>query len=108
MDNRESAQHELEDADALIYLFFGCPQAGRSSIRLARSAMESLDWSRIQSDFPTYFVSFGNPYVLWELATIRNYVCGYSRQPNLLRAYAQALLGRIPFQGTLPVPMPEQ
>lgn len=100
---KEVASRELADASTIIYMMFACPSAGRGSLRMSPEALESIDWERIRSGFPAYFVSFGNPYAIQELAALPNYVCAYSRQSNIITAYAQALLGRIPFQGVCPV-----
>lgn len=100
-------QREIEDADVLIYVFFSGPQAGRGSVRLAQRALQFIDRERIQSEFPVLFLSLGNPYVIWELSWMENFVCGYSRSDNVQRAYVRALLGEIPFQGKLPVTLPE-
>jgi beta-N-acetylhexosaminidase len=100
-------KREIADAQALVYIFVAGPQAGRGSIRLAQRATQFLDPDRIQSDFPSFFLSLGNPYLAWELSWMRNFVCAYSRGDNVQRAYARALLGEIPMTGRLPVTLPE-
>lgn len=100
-------EREIADADALVYVSYCGPQAGRGSIRLAQRAHQFLDRERLLSDFPTYFVSFGSPYVIWEIAGLHNFACGYSRTDNVQCAYARALLGEIPFRGRLPVKIPD-
>jgi beta-N-acetylhexosaminidase len=100
-------EREIQDADALIYVSYAGPQAGRGSIRIAQKAHQFLDRARIVSGFPTLFVSFGSPYAIWEFPWVHNFVCGYSRTDNVQKAYARALLGEIPFQGQLPVTLPD-
>jgi len=106
--NQADAERETADACALFHLFFSTLSPRRGSIRLGRAAMDAIAWKRAYSGFPVYFVSFGNPYIVWELGAIHNYVCCYSRQPQVIKAYARALLGQIPFRGKLPVDLPEQ
>jgi len=100
-------EREIADADALVYISYAGPQAGRGSLRLAQRAHQFLDRDRILSDFPVYFVSFGSPYTLWEISGLHNFACGYSRTDNVQRAYARALVGEIQFRGELPVNIPD-
>lgn len=100
-------RREIADANALVYVFFAGPQAGRGSLRLAQRAHQFLDTERILSDFPTVFVSLGSPYLIWELNWLPNFVCTYSRSDSSQAAVARALFGEIPFQGKLPVVLPD-
>ncbi len=103
-DPKTWTQH-LEQNDAAIYLFRQSPQAGRSSIRLAYPALQWIEQTRWPKDrrISRYYVSFGSPYILDELPHLPNFVCGYSDVPTVQTAYADALLGNIPFLGELPV-----
>ncbi|QYY37249.1 hypothetical protein K0V07_07135 [Ruficoccus sp. ZRK36] len=89
--------------EAVIYLTQACPRAKGGTIRLSADCHGRINWPAIKNGQAAYFVSFGNPYAIREIGIIDNYVCAYSRQPNMVEAYAKALLGKIPFMGTCPV-----
>ncbi|NLF32802.1 MAG: hypothetical protein GX591_18180, partial [Planctomycetes bacterium] len=48
------------------------------------------------------WISFSNPYHLYELPFMDPYLVTYSPSPASQRAAGRALLGQIPFTGTLP------
>ncbi len=93
--------------DAVIYLFRNGPMAGRNSVRISYNAIQSIDFVRIFSGFPCYFVALGSPYVGWEIPVLPNLVCAYSGHDAAQKAVVAALLGRLPFTGKLPVELPE-
>lgn len=94
--------------DAVIYVFAARPQAGRSSIRLSYPALQRIEQTRWpQEGIRRFFVCFGNPYVLDELPHLPNFACGYSDVATVQTAYAEALMGEIPFVGRLPVTLRE-
>jgi hypothetical protein len=49
------------------------------------------------------FVSFGDPYKLYELSFLKTYVNAYSADPATMRAFVKVLLGEIPAMGKSPV-----
>ena len=93
--------------DAVIYLFRNGPRAGRNSVRISYNAIQSIDFVRIFSGFPCYFVAFGSPYVSWEIPVLPNLVCAYSGHDAAQKAVAAAILGLIPFAGKLHIEIPE-
>jgi beta-N-acetylhexosaminidase len=105
----EGYEREVQDAALVIYTTDVGPQASRGSIRLSQRATLFLELTRnrIAAGFPSLFVSYGSPYVIWEIAGVHNFVCCYSHSDNAQRALVKAMLGEIPFAGKLPVKMPE-
>ena len=51
-------------------------------------------------------VSFGNPYQLQQVPRVGTYVVAWGGAPVSQRAAAQALVGRLPFAGRLPITIP--
>jgi hypothetical protein len=53
-------------------------------------------------------VSFGNPYIGASVPEIPAYVCAYDNAKALQDAMAEALYGKVPFKGKLPVTVSER
>jgi beta-N-acetylhexosaminidase len=58
------------------------------------------------SGVPTVAAALRMPYDLLAYPAAPTFVCAYSIQPPAMQALAQALFGRLPFAGRLPVSMP--
>jgi beta-N-acetylhexosaminidase len=63
----------------------------------ARYVVEQLPDTKIVA------VSFGSPYVVRDLPSLRTYLCAYGTQPLLQLAAVRALYGERPISGKLPV-----
>jgi beta-N-acetylhexosaminidase len=107
VDNLADYDQAVATSDAVFYLFRNGPMAGRNSARTSYNAIQSLDFVKIFSGFPSYFVSFGSPYVAWEIPLLPNLVCVYAGHEAAQKAAVAAMLGKIPFSGKLPVPLLE-
>jgi beta-glucosidase-like glycosyl hydrolase/CubicO group peptidase (beta-lactamase class C family) len=51
-------------------------------------------------------VSFGNPYLVARFPGVSTYACAYDGSPHVEAAVAQALLGKTPVTGRLPITIP--
>jgi beta-N-acetylhexosaminidase len=60
----------------------------------------------LDSGIPTAVVALRAPFDLLSFPSAPLYACTYSIQPPALQALAEALVGRIPFAGSLPVAIP--
>ena len=49
------------------------------------------------------FTSFGDPYKLYDLPFLKNYINAYSSSDDIQRAFVKVLLGEIPAVGKNPV-----
>lgn len=58
-------------------------------------------------DTQPVWISFGNPYHLYELPFMDPYIATYGGSPAAQRAAAKALLGKIPFAGKTPSELPD-
>ena len=69
------------------------------------------DWNNIMAFWRGYalrgrnvvFLSFGDPYKLYDLPFLRTYVNAYSPVDSSIRAAVKAIFGKIPFAGKSPV-----
>ena len=74
----------------------------------------STDWNNIMAFWRGYalrgrnvvFVSFGDPYKLYDLPFLRTYVNAYSPDTSSVNAAVKAIFGKIPFAGKSPVALP--
>ncbi|WPJ97845.1 glycoside hydrolase family 3 N-terminal domain-containing protein [Coraliomargarita algicola] len=96
-------QDDISAYDAVFYISNISPRPQTGSVRISSQANACINWEAMQAGQPAYFVSFGNPYLIREIGVVDNYVCCYSRQPNVVIAYTKALLGQIQFRGKCPV-----
>ncbi|MBC2600233.1 glycoside hydrolase family 3 protein [Puniceicoccus vermicola] len=101
--NSSEVPDDLSRYSAVFYVSNISPRPNTGYVRLSSRSYACINWEAIKGKQPTYFVSFGNPYMIREIGVIDNYVCAYSRQPNVVTAYTKALLGKIPFRGKCPV-----
>ena len=62
----------------------------------------------IDRDQPITAIALRMPYDVIAYPRVPTYVCAYSLQQPSLQAVAKALWGQLPFQGQLPVEIPEQ
>lgn len=84
-----------KDADLLIV-----GVVNRYHVDMARRISEAL------SSVPTTMVSFASPYYLEILPNVDAYVCTYSYLDGAQHAAVDALLGRAPMTGRLPITIP--
>jgi beta-N-acetylhexosaminidase len=64
--------------------------------------------SLMRTNPKTTLVSFGNPYIGASVPEIPVYVCAYDNAKALQDAMAEALYGKVPFKGKLPVTVSER
>jgi beta-N-acetylhexosaminidase len=64
--------------------------------------------SLMKTNPKTTLVSFGNPYIGASVPEIPAYVCAYDNAKALQDAMAEALYGKVPFKGKLPVTVSER
>jgi len=81
---------------------------GRTGQSMSRSpaAAPSLVAELLKSDRPVVVVSFGSPYLLADLPGVKTYLAAYGAQDVMQRAVADALCGKAPIGGKLPVTIP--
>ena len=97
----------VDSYDAVI---IGC------DINTMKSSGSSLfvDWNNIMAFWRGYalrgrkvvFISFGDPYKLYDLPFLRTYVNAYSASDTSVNAAVKAIFGKIPFAGKSPVALP--
>ncbi len=112
LDNRvtpEEARTALEKAnkaDIVITALFGRVRSGaKNSVGLPEPGAQLLR-RLLTTDKPLVAVSFGNPYFLNSFPNIKTYVAAYGDMTSLQRAAGNAVLGKEPFTGRLPITLP--
>lgn len=89
-------------ADVTVVSVLFKPRAFRGKTQLDDDQVRKVK-EALQRTPNTIVVSFGSPYVARQFPEAPAYVCAYSDAPVCQTAAAQALLGKIPFKGRLPV-----
>ena len=56
---------------------------------------------------PSVLIDFGNPYILSPLPQTKTYLCAYNDVEVSQIAAFNAIIGKIPFKGTLPISIPK-
>ena len=69
-------------------------------------AQAALVDSILRSGLSTVVIALRTPYDLQAFPEASTYCCAYSILPSSMEAVAEALVGRIPFRGQLPVSIP--
>jgi len=99
---------EAGEWDAIIVSLYYPPQWGWSTPRChgpeSRCLMDGFPFAN--PDVPAIFISFANPYHLYEFAFMDPYINTYGGAPGTQRATARAVLGQLPFLGKSPVAQP--
>lgn len=94
--------------DALVIGLYYPPQWGWATTRChgpeARCLMDGFPFAN--PDVPAVFISWANPFHLYEFAFMDPYLMTYGGCPGTQRAAARALLGQIPITGRSPVALP--
>ncbi len=107
---QETLYDRIEDGewDAIIVSLYYPPQWGWSTPRChgpeSRCMMDGFPFAN--PDVPAIFISFANPYHLYEFAFMDPYINTYGGAAGTQKATARAILGEIPFLGRSPVAQP--
>jgi beta-N-acetylhexosaminidase len=93
------------NADVIVVALAVRARSGAGTIAVPLVARQLLD--RLASVRARIVaISFGSPYLLRDLPSLRSYFCAYGIQPPLARAAVAALFGEAPITGKLPVTIP--
>jgi len=98
----DSARAVIRGAERVLFASSVRPIAGRGHIALPDSLAALIE--RSAAGRPTMLVSFGSPYLLRQLPAFPGgYLIAWSGNLATERAVADALTGRIPIRGRLPI-----
>lgn len=99
----ENALKKASEADVVVAGLFGRVRSGaKNSVGLPESGERVLN-QVLKSSKPVVSIAFGNPYLLRGFPSMKNYVVAYGDMPSLQSASADAVAGKIPFSGKLPI-----
>jgi hypothetical protein len=91
----------IDTYEAIFVNFHVPPRYG--TIRMHSEIVDAL-WNGWWMDHgKVVFTSFGNPYTLWELPWMPNYINMFSNTAASQRAAVKVWLGEMPAEGTCPI-----
>ncbi len=100
----DSARAVIAGAPVAVFVTNVRPVSWRGFIALPDSLARLV--TTTDSVKPTVLISFGSPYLLNQTPTVGAYLIAWSGVRAAERAVAQALLGRVPVTGRLPIRLP--
>jgi beta-N-acetylhexosaminidase len=110
VDGRASAatlaemQVRADAADVVLFSPFIRVAAGRTELAVASAVAEAVN--AVAARRPIVITAFGNPYVLQQFPATGSYVIAWAQWDPVQKAAARALVGLIPMDGRLPIPIP--
>lgn len=93
-----------KQADILLLALAVRASSGAGHMKLPDAARSLVE--RLPPNVKTVAVSFGSPYVLRDLPSLRTYLCAWGVQPVMQAAAMKALYGEAPITGRLPITIP--
>ena len=94
----------VKQADVVLLALAVRASSGAGHMKLPDTARHFVE--HLPPGVKTVAVSFGSPYVLRDLPSLRTYLCAWGVQPVMQAAALKALYGEAPITGTLPVTIP--
>src|SRR5690606_21921969 len=98
----EAAEYDVILVPAFVYV-----RSWSGIINLAPAQRDFID-RLVSTGKPVILVSLGNPYIIMGLQKPDAYVATYSGSRASQKAVAQALFGKAPMHGRLPVTIPDE
>ncbi len=102
-DTKLSVNKLIEQYDFALYLSNIKPASNKTSLRLSWTRPMGIDAPWFSAELPTVFISFGNPYHLFDVPKVQTYINAYTATPHSIRAAIEKLLGESDFVGVSPV-----
>lgn len=101
------AMKKASEADVVIAGLFGRVRSGaKNSVGLPEAGEKVLN-EVLKGKKPVVSIAFGNPYLLRGFPTMKTYIVAYGDMSSLQNASADAISGKIPFKGKLPITVGE-
>lgn len=96
---------KVRRASLVIMPVFAYVQAYQNGIDLPPVVAQICD-GILRSEVPVLLVSFGSPYIIQAFEAADGYLVAYGQSALMQEAAADAILGRAPITGTIPVSFP--
>lgn len=96
-------QDMLDKYDLLLYVANMITKSNQTVVRIEWAQPMGANCPNYQSDIPTMFISFANPYHLIDVPRIRTYINAYKFKQVNVDAVIDKMLGRSEFKGKDPV-----
>lgn len=102
-DTKLSVQQLAEKYDFALYFSNIKPASNKTSLRLNWTRPMGIDAPWFTAELPTVFVSFGNPYHLYDVPRVQTYINAYTASDATFTAVLDRILGKETFSGKSPV-----
>ncbi|MCA2015041.1 hypothetical protein LDJ79_02895 [Vibrio tritonius] len=102
-DVKLSVEDMRKKYDFALYFSNIKPASNKTSLRLNWTRPMGIDAPWFCAELPTVFVSFGNPYHLYDVPRVQTYINAYTANVETIRATINCLLGNNSFSGKSPV-----
>jgi beta-N-acetylhexosaminidase len=103
-DMLDSLGREADSASLVVIATYVRRVEGEGKFAVPQSIAAWIDSVAMRR--PTVVVSFGNPYLIRQFPSVTSYMVAYGVSDELERAAVNALLGRAPITGSVPVSLP--
>lgn len=100
-----SVEDYLEKYDIAIYFANIATASNQTTTRVTWALPMGADipWFNEEKSLPSLFISFANPYHLYDLPRIKTFINAYSANSIVLEAVIEKIMGRSTFKGINPV-----
>ena len=112
-EEKKALMHEMyrsirevhEDYDLYVYLCNMENASNNTTLRLNWNVAFGLgdDAPWFVSEIPAMMISTAYPYHLFDAPMVRTYINTYAGTENNMKAVMDAIMGRMPFEGTSPI-----
>jgi beta-N-acetylhexosaminidase len=106
-DEVDRALELAKDADAVVLAAYIKIVLSSGTVELPASHRSFL-LRLVEQNPRVVLISFGNPYIGASVPSVPTYICAYDNAKVLQEAAAEALFGKVPFKGRLPVTVSDQ
>ena len=112
LNNRSSrsdfsnAYNYARNSQLIILPYFMRAQNDDNSLKLSKKYLAFIK-KVLRLKTPSVLIDFGNPYIISDLPQTKTYICAFNDVEVSQIAVINALLGKIPFRGRLPIDIPK-
>lgn len=96
----------VRQASLVILPVFATLTSGKGTLQLPEPLTAAIA-ELTATGTPVLAIAFGTPYLISSLPDIDAYLCAYDDKPLMQEVAAEAILGRIPISGHIPVCIPD-
>lgn len=106
-DEYQNAIKHISKAEKVVVASFVRRAAGKGTVALPENQVMFIEELLKKAKGSVAVMAFGSPYQLRQFPKVQNYAVTYGLDRVAVSAAARALFGEVPFQGKLPVRIPD-